>query len=149
MADLVQRYADQILGVLSCYDRVVVRGRIAEIDYAKGMALYLRAQGVRLFDVPRFAMPFREVVKTNAERLAHEHGIAVQFIRHHDMRKESLVANILEKRGESPGLVVILSALEVCPTFEARYDHKTGRPSLRRDHLAQAGTFEEKHLQPP
>jgi hypothetical protein len=30
MADLVQRYADQILGVLSCYDRVIVRGRIQE-----------------------------------------------------------------------------------------------------------------------
>jgi hypothetical protein len=37
MADLVQRHADRILGVLSCYDRVIVRGRIPGLDYAKGM----------------------------------------------------------------------------------------------------------------
>jgi hypothetical protein len=133
MADLVQRYTDRILGILSCYDRVVVRGRIPELDYAKGMELYLRAQRVRLFDFPQFAMPFREAIKSNAERLAQEHGIEVQFIRHHDVRKESLVAEVLEKRGDSPGLVAILSALEVCPTFEARYDTKTGRTSLRPD----------------
>jgi hypothetical protein len=42
MADLVQRYAELILGVLSCYDRVIIRGRLPEIGYARGMALYLR-----------------------------------------------------------------------------------------------------------
>lgn len=133
MSNLVHRYADRILGVLSCYDRVVVRGRIQEIDYAKGMALYLRTQKVRLFDFPRFAMPFRDAIKSNAERLAQEHGMKVQFIRNNDVRKESVVAKILEERGDRPGLVAILSAMEVCPTFEARYDKETGRTSLRPD----------------
>ena len=35
MADILQRYADRILGVLSCYDRVIIHGRIPEIAYAK------------------------------------------------------------------------------------------------------------------
>src|SRR5262249_12866467 len=115
MADLVQRYADQILGVLSCYDRVIVRGRIAEIDYAKGMALYLRAHGVYLFDFAKFAQPLRDEIRDNAEELASKHDIKVQFIRHHEQRKEAIVAKILEQRGDAPGLVAILSALEVCP----------------------------------
>jgi len=133
MADLVQRYGDQILGVLSCYDRVIVRGRIAEIDYAKGMAVYLRAHQVRLFDFPNFAQPFRDEIRSNAEQLAREHGIEIKFIRHHEERKEAIVAKLLEQRGDAPGLVAILSALEVCPTFEARYDKKTDRTLLRPD----------------
>src|SRR5262245_5979797 len=133
MANLVQRYADRILGVLSCYDRVVVRGQIPGFAYAKGMESYLRARDIRLFDFPQFAMPFREALRANAEQLAQEHGIEVQFIRNHDVRKESIVSQILEQRGEGPGLVAILSALETCESFEARYDKKTGRTSLRPD----------------
>jgi hypothetical protein len=133
MADILQRYADRILGVLSCYDRVIVRGRIPEIAYAKGMEMYLRAHGVRQFDFPKFAQPLRDEIRNNAERLAAEHGIAVQFIRHHEQRKEAIVAKILERRGDAPGLVAILSALEVCPTFEPWHDKKTGRTFLRPD----------------
>src|SRR3954463_7265951 len=133
MADLVQRYGDRILGVLSCYDRVIVRGRIPGLDYAKGMESYLRAREIRLFDFPKFAMPFREAIGNNAEQLAQANGIEVQFIRNRDVRKEDIVTRVLEQRGDSPGLVAILSALEVCPSFEARYDKKTGRTSLRPD----------------
>jgi hypothetical protein len=130
MADLVQRYADQIHGVLSCYDRVIVRGRIAEIDYAKGMEVYLRTHGVYLFDFAKYAQPLREEIRENAEALAAANGIAIQFLRHHEQRKEAVVAKILEQRGDAPGLVAILSALEVCPTFEPRHDKKTGRTFL-------------------
>jgi hypothetical protein len=112
MAGLVERYADQILGVLSCYDRVIVRGRLAEIDYAKGMAAYLRADGVRLFDFRQWANPLRDEIRNNTERLAQEHGIEVRFVRGNE-RKETIVAEILEQRGDSPGLVAIMSALEL------------------------------------
>ena len=133
MADLVERYDDRILGVLSCYDRVIVRGRIPGLDYAKGMESYLRARAIYLFDFPKFAMPFREAIVHNAEQLALANGIEVQFIRNRDLRKEDIVTRVLEQRGDGPGLVAILSALEICPTFEARYDQKTGRTSLRPD----------------
>jgi hypothetical protein len=66
MADLLQRYADQILGVISCYDRVIIRGAIPGFSYAKGMESYLRAQQIRLFDFPRFAMPLRDAIRSNA-----------------------------------------------------------------------------------
>lgn len=133
MADLVQRYSDRIVGVLSCYDRVIVRGRIPGLDYAKGMEQHLRAREIRLFDFPKFGMPFREAIGNNAEQLAQANGIKIQFIRNSDVRKEDVVAKVLEQCGDSPGLVAILSALEVCPSFEARYDKTTGRTSLRPD----------------
>jgi hypothetical protein len=133
MTTLVDRYADRILGVLSCYDRVIVRGGIRGFDYSGAMESYLRVRGIRLFDFPKFAKPYRDAIRDNAERLAREHGIEVKFIRHHQERKEDIVARIVEKRGDAPGLVAILSALETCESYEARYDKKTGRTSLRPD----------------
>ena len=133
MADLLERYGDRILGVLSCYDRVIVRGGIFGLNYAKGMEAYLRSREIRLFDFPQFAMPLREGIRDNAEQLAEVQGIKVQFIRDNKTRKEAIVSKILEQRGDGPGLVAILSALEVCPTYEARYDKKTKITSLRAD----------------
>jgi hypothetical protein len=119
--------------VLSCYDRVIVRGGIRGFDYAQAMESYLRWRGIRLFDFPKFAKPYRDAIRDNAEQLARAHGMAVQFIRDHRERKEEIVVRILEKRGEGPGLVAILSALERCESYEVRYDKKTGRTSLRPD----------------
>ncbi len=133
MASLIERYGDRILGVLSSYDRVIVRGGIRGFDYAQAMESYLRWRKIPLFDFPKFAKPYRDAIRDNAERLARENGIEVQFIRHHQVRKEDIVARILEKRGDGPGLVAILSALETCESYEARYDKKTGRTSLRPD----------------
>ena len=129
MADLVERYADQILGVLSCYGRVIVRGRLAEIDYAKGMAAYLRAHDVRLFDFR--SGPSRSRRDPRQHRAAGEdHGIEVGIARGNE-RKETIVAEILEQRGDSPGLVAILSAGAMRSRASVR--KKTGRTFLRPD----------------
>jgi hypothetical protein len=133
MADLTERYSDRIVGVLSCYDRVIVHGSIPLFCYAAGMASFLRVRGVRLFDFPKFAAPYREAIRENAERLARENGLTVQYMRNTKTRKEEVVAQALAARGEAPGLVAILSALETCPSYEARFDKRTGRTSLRPD----------------
>lgn len=52
---LIERYAKQIRGVLSCHDRVVVMGTLPGVCYAEGMAAHLRAKSICLFDCPRFS----------------------------------------------------------------------------------------------
>jgi hypothetical protein len=70
---LIGRQADQIAGVLSCYDRILIFGTLPNICFAEGMTSYLYSHQVRIFDYPRyprFAQPFREELRMNAERLA-------------------------------------------------------------------------------
>lgn len=59
MVSLLERYTKQIAGTLSCLDRIIITGIIPGICYPEGMARYLTANGIRLFDYPRFAEPFR------------------------------------------------------------------------------------------
>ena len=48
---LVERYADRLHGVLSCYDRIVMTGTLPGVCYAQGMTAFLYARGMdfRLF----------------------------------------------------------------------------------------------------
>jgi hypothetical protein len=63
---LTERHEEQIAGVLSCWDRMLVFGTLPKICYAEGMTSYLYANDVRIFDYPRFAEPFRDQLKQNA-----------------------------------------------------------------------------------
>src|SRR5436305_10808194 len=115
---LTERYAAQIAGVLSCYDRLIIMGTLPGVCYAEGMATYLRAHDIRLFDYARFVEPLREEIRQNAERLAREHGLAIEFIRStHAFRKEDRIRALLDRRGEQPGLVHIFAAMEPCAAF--------------------------------
>ncbi len=129
---LTERYADKIRGTLSCFDRVVITGTIPQIGYADAMCAELWRRRIRIFDFTEFAQPLREEIRDNAERLAKENDLEIEFIkRRRDFRKERRVKEILRKRGEHPGLVHIFSAMEPCSSFRPWYDKATGKLSLR------------------
>jgi hypothetical protein len=130
---LTERLRDEIAGVLACWDRVLIFGTLPRICYAEGMTSYLYAKQVRIFDYPKFAEPFRDRLRENAERLAAANGIQIEFIRKRKVRKEELVKAALGKRGEHPGLVCILSVMEACSTYKPWHDKATGKTFLRPD----------------
>ena len=130
---LTERYADQIAGVLGCWDRMLMFGTLPKICYAEGMTSYLYEKRVRIFDYPKFAEPFRNQLRENAERLAAENGIEIEFIRKRNVRKEDRVKAILAQRGEQPGLVCIFSAMEPCSTYKPWHNKQRGKTYLLPD----------------
>lgn len=83
---LTERYADKISDVLSCYDRILILGTLPRFCYAKGMTDYLNFNQIRIFDYPRWAEPLREQIRENAERLAIQNEIQIQFLGSHQIR---------------------------------------------------------------
>jgi len=130
---LLERYDDRIAGVLSCYDRVVITGTLPTVCYAGGMTKFLNASDVRIFDYPRFAEPLRELVREQAASLAAEAGATIEHIGKKHIRKEAVVAKVLEQRGEHPGLVHVISAMEGCDTYKPWHDKQTHKTYLRPD----------------
>ena len=128
---LSERYADKIRGVLSCFDRVVITGTIPQIGYADAMTAELWRRRVRIFDFPKFAEPLRDEIRRNAERLAQENGLKIEYIRRRNFRKEQRIKDILRERGEHPGLVHIFSAMEPCASFRPWHNKKTGKTFLK------------------
>lgn len=130
---LAERFESELKGVLNGYDRVVITGNVQAWCYAKGMTHYLYQQNIRIFDYAKFAEPFRERIRENAEALAKEADVAIEFVRKKDFRKEERIQAILKERGEAAGLVHILSAMESCNSYKPWHDKQTGKTFLRAD----------------
>src|SRR6185436_930712 len=134
MANLIERHRNDIRGVLSCLDRVVVQGTIPSICHPKAMATMLDSRGIRLFDYTQFVQPFRDAIRAHAEKIAAEQEVTVEYIRKmKTFRKEDRIQQILAERGDHPGLVHIFSAMEPCSSYEPWHDKATGNTFLRRD----------------
>jgi hypothetical protein len=130
---LTERYRERLAGVLSCYDRIIVTGTLPGACYANGMTAFLSARQIRIFDYPRFAEPLRDRVRERAAELASAAGVSIQHIAKSHIRKEDVVAKVLAVRGEHPGLVHIISAMEACDSYKPWHDKQTHRTFLRPD----------------
>jgi hypothetical protein len=120
-------------GVLSCYDRIVITGTLPGICHAAGMTSFLNAKGIRIFDYARFAEPLRERIRSRAEQLAAEQGARIEYIAKTHIRKEEVVAKVLAARGEQPGLVHVISAMEACESYRPWHDKASGKTYLKPD----------------
>ena len=130
---LTERYRERLAGVLCCYDRIIVTGTLPGACYAKGMMGFLSARQIRVFDYARFAEPLRDRVRDRAGELASAAGVTIEHIAKKHIRKEDVVAKILAVRGDHPGLVHIISAMEACHTYKPWHDKQTHRTFLRPD----------------
>ena len=128
---LTDRYRERLAGVLSCYDRIIVTGTLPGACYAKGMTAFLSARRISIFDYPRFAEPLRDRVRERAAELASASGVTIEHIAKSHIRKEDIVAKVLAHRGDHPGLVHIISAMEACDSYKPWHDKRTHCTFLR------------------
>jgi len=130
---LTEKYAADLHGVLKCYDRIVIFGNLHPLCYEQGMTRFLYAHEIRIFDYKHLVLPLQDVIRTNAEAIAKENGLSIEFIRKSKgFRKEDRVQKIIQSRGDHPGLVHIFSAMESCEAYQPWHDKRTGKTFVRR-----------------
>lgn len=130
---LTHRYAANLHGVLSCYDRIVITGTLPGACYAGGMSSFLYSRGIRIFDYAQFAEPLRERIRARAVQVCAAAGLEIEHVSKSHIRKEELVQRVLTRRGDAPGLVHVLSAMEACPSYRPWHDKASGKTYLRGD----------------
>ncbi len=70
------------------------------------MTGYLKAHDIRIFDFFNFSQPLTEQVRQNAQRIAEENGIEIEFIRKpRAFRKDDRIQEIISETGKTEGLV--------------------------------------------
>lgn len=107
---LTDKYADKIYGTITCYDRMIIQGYIPGWSHAEGMTSYLKANGIRIFDFAGFSQPFTEQVRQNAQHIADENGIEIEFIRKlRAFRKDDRIQEIISKSQKRTSCILLLS----------------------------------------
>jgi hypothetical protein len=130
---LTERYRERLVGMLSCYDRIVITGTLPGACYAAGMTSFLNAKGIRIFDYPQFAAPLRDRIRKVAQEAATAAGVRIQHLNKPHIRKEEVVAEVLKGRGDHPGLVHVISAMESCESYQPWHDKQTHQSFLKPD----------------
>ena len=113
MKKFLQQHKDQILGVLSGFDRMRFRGSLRLLQSEGGVATWLGRVGVAVKGFLSFAEGLTKRFCEQTDRLAEEAGSKVRYLPG-VVDKEALVQEIREKEGVAKnGLVAVLSTLEM------------------------------------
>jgi hypothetical protein len=124
MESFVLRHSEDVIGVLSGFDRVLFRGTLRSICYGKGLDRFLGAMGVRYKDFWAFAEGLSERLKKHAQTLAHDAGRPFQYLYSSSQSKEEVARRIAERDGIEEGLVCVLRCVEPCMSFSNRRDER-------------------------
>lgn len=91
------------------------------------MTSFLYQQNIRIFDYPKFAEPLLDRIRDRAHEVSAAAGIEIEHVSKSHIRKEALVARVLAARGDAPGLVNVISAMEACPSYTPWHDNPVAR----------------------
>ncbi len=135
MANFIKRHKDKIEGMISCFDRIILTGTIEGLGYAQGITNYFYANNIRIFDFMEWAKPFTEEVRKNAENIAKENNLELEFIsKIKNFKKKERIEEIINQRGDHPGLVHIFRAMETCSTYKPWHDKKSHKTFFKFDY---------------
>ena len=131
---LTEKYSKDILGVLSCYDRVIIKGTAGSFGYAGGITTFFYVNKLKIFDFAKIFTPVTENIKVNAEKIASENSIKIEYIRKSgSFRKDDKIDEIIKTKDLKEGLVHIFSALEMSDTYAPWHDKETGKTFFKND----------------
>jgi len=139
MQQFSEKYHDQIMGVVTGFDRLVFGGSLRRLNYgwgddqlkamvAIGMEQYLWHNKILFKDYQQHVKRASERWKKESLKPFEKQGLPVVFLRSASVDQEELARRVAGDRGIQTGLVCALSTLEPSPTLEHRGTHP---PRLR------------------
>lgn len=127
MHQFIAKFRDKIAGMVSGFDRLVLRGILRRLAYSKGMEEYLWQNQVLFKDysghVKRISSRLREISVAEIK----SSGLPVLYLASPKTDKDKLAQEIANKRGIQEGPVCALSTMEPSPTFEHYGKHMVAR----------------------
>jgi len=118
MKEFIAKFGDRILGVLSGFDRLVLRGTLRAIVYAQGMEAYLDQNHVLLKNFARHVCEVSCRLKQASLASAERTGRTVKYLASSAVNKEETARAIAAGQKITEGLVCVLSCVEPCHSFE-------------------------------
>jgi hypothetical protein len=135
MDNFLHRFAGQIKGTITGFDRIVFKGCIRPLMFAQGAMGFLRSRGVLNKGYKDWVQEQSAALVAAAEALAQRTcGRGIEPIRSSLERKETLAHECQKACGCDEGLIGVWSCVEAGSTYRACYDAQAGFPQLRKEY---------------
>ena len=131
MNTFLTKFPSEVVGVLSGFDRVIMRGTIRRLAYLGGMSAYLATNRVQPQDFKQHAMEVTARLREAVEGPVLREGRPVLFLNSGRTDKEKLVGEIVARDGLGEGTICLLSCVEPCRTYQAHGDRQKRTVDLR------------------
>ncbi len=136
MQKFIAKHRDQISGVLSGFDRLVLRGTLRSIAHPQGMNQYLWSNQILLKEFGSHVEQVSQRLKAASLAEAVEAGRPVRYLASSQVSKEDIARRIAADDRISQGLVCVLTCVEPCRSFEIYRNRDTKhlqlQPRLRK-----------------
>jgi hypothetical protein len=132
--EFLSKHAEDVIGTLSGFDRLVFRGTLRVLAHAAGMMSYLWAARVLLKDFAAHAEGLTRRLKEASEELARRTGRPIRYLASSATDKDQVARDIAAADAIKMGLVCLLTAVEPCLSYE-----------IVRDRAARTLRLEPRH----
>lgn len=131
MKTFIQRFGQDILGVLHGFDRIRFRGTRRFLCNVTGMMAYLWQRQVLLKDFKSFAGDLTAEVRHAAEEVAVQAGRPILYLPNSAMDKEAWARDLARQDGIQQGLIGVLKSVECCRSYEVGPNRAEKKLELR------------------
>jgi len=114
----IHKHASCILGVLSGFDRLRLRGTLRQLYGPQVMEAYLNACHILIKNFGQLVERTTKAVKDKARALAEKAGRPFVYVPSSQTSKEDLARNIAARDKVTDGLIAILNCVEPCMSFQ-------------------------------
>src|SRR5215470_5928464 len=118
MNEFIAKFGGQIMGVLSGFDRLVLRGTLRAISYKQGMEGYLSGSSVLLKNFARHVHEVSTQLKQASLAAAQKLGREIRYLASPQQDKEEVARSIAGEQKITEGLICVLTCVEPCQSFE-------------------------------
>lgn len=136
MEQFIQKYQQDVMGKLSGFDRLMIRGTQRALANVAGMMSYLSYMGVLLKDFGTFVDDTSSRLKRASLAAAQRLDRPIRYLPSSQTRKEKVAREIAARDGIEEGLICILSCVEPCMSYSVGGDRVSKklvlRPCLRK-----------------
>lgn len=112
------KHKSSIVGFLSGFDRIRLRGTLRQLYGPHVMEAYLNACRILIKDFGQLVEKTTKAVKETARALAQKAGRPFVFVSSSQTSKEDLARKIAARDKITEGLIVILNCIEPCMSFQ-------------------------------
>ncbi|MBE3040875.1 MAG: hypothetical protein IMZ62_18920 [Chloroflexi bacterium] len=108
MNRFVEKYSAKLVGVISSFDRLVLKGTLRPLSYPAGMMNFLFEKEVLLKDFGPYVEEVSEQLKEASQKEAGRLGRTNRYLESSRTRKEPLARGIAKKEGIEERLICLL-----------------------------------------
>jgi len=114
----IANHAADITGVLSGFDRLVLRGNIRQLCFVDGLKRLLWKRQVLLKNFGAYAESLTAQLKKSSSDQAKAAGRPVEYLPSSRTSKEDVARKIAQRDNVRSGLIAVLSSIEPCMSYD-------------------------------